>query len=736
MEPLAAGDPRIAGQFRLRARLGAGGMGRVYLGYSPAGRAVAVKICHPEFAADPLFVRRFAMEVDAARAVNGLFTAQVVDAGPDDSPPWLATSYVPGPSLYDAVNAHGPLPEAAVWRLTAGLAEALQAVHVRGLVHRDLKPTNVLLATDGPRVIDFGVARALDGASLTATGITFGTPSYMSPEQADGRPAGPESDVFALGCTLCFAAAGGTPFGDGDAPAVLYRVVHASPWLEAVPESLRGLIAACLAKNPADRPTLPQILHACQGRIDADYGVSGPSSFWPGEVAAVIARYQASLDGATAALEPEGEPTHAPGSLAAALRTGPPVTPRSGRSHAAPRLGSTGATPRADRRHAAPAPGGTAGALSRRRALAGLAGLSAVGLAAAGWALSRSVTGDGEVGGGRRAGETPDRLLWARPTGDQVSSGAAIADGVVYIGSDDGHIHAFEAASGRPVRTYPAGGAVSGAVTTADGVLFAGSADHRVYALSIAFGAPSWQYPTGGAVSCKPAVANGLVYVGSDDHHVYAFDVGSGQRKWAYPTGGPVRSSPQPTDVSYNDFVYVGSDDGYLYALNATSGALGWKFRTGGAVTSGLMTDSSGAVYAGGDAGVLYELSDGPLASVDAIWKFPDQGGIGAIQGSPVSYGQTLYVGAADSSVYAVGMDAGNKVWSYPTGGPVRSGLAVSGSVLYAGSDDGYLYAIDITTGDQLWRYRTGGPVRSQILVAGNAVYFGSLDHRVYALRA
>ena len=263
IEPLQAGDPRSAGEFRLRARLGAGGMGQVFLGYSPGGRAVAVKICHPEFAADPAFVRRFALEVDAARAVNGLYTAQVIDAGPDDIPPWLATSYVPGPSLYDAVRADGPLPELAVWRLAAGLAEALQAVHARGLVHRDLKPTNVLLAADGPRVIDFGIARALDGTSLTTTGIAFGTASYMSPEQAGGEEIGPASDVFALGCVLCFAATGGVPFGDGDPPAVLYRVIYAPPELGAVPAGLRDLVAACLAKNPAERLTLPQILRAC-----------------------------------------------------------------------------------------------------------------------------------------------------------------------------------------------------------------------------------------------------------------------------------------------------------------------------------------------------------------------------------------------------------------------------------------------------------------------------------------
>src|ERR1700756_4296639 len=162
MQPLTPSDPRVAGEFRLSARLGLGGMGRVFLGYSPGGRAVAVKICHPVLAADSAFVRRFAREVTAAQAVNGLFTAPVVAAGPYDNPPWLATAYVPGPSLQDYVKGFGPLPEPAVWRLAAGLAEALQAVHATGLVHRDLKPTNVLLAADGPRVIDFGISRAFD----------------------------------------------------------------------------------------------------------------------------------------------------------------------------------------------------------------------------------------------------------------------------------------------------------------------------------------------------------------------------------------------------------------------------------------------------------------------------------------------------------------------------------------------------------------------------------------------
>ena len=186
MKALAADDPRVIGEYRLRAQLGAGGMGRVYLGMSPAGRAVAIKVVRSDLADDAEFLRRFGQEVSAARAVSGIYTAPVVASGLSERPPWLATAFVPGPSLDQVVSEHGPLPESALGPLLAGLVEALQAIHACGVVHRDLKPANVLLAVDGPRVIDFGISRAADGTALTATGVVFGTPGYMSPEQAEG----------------------------------------------------------------------------------------------------------------------------------------------------------------------------------------------------------------------------------------------------------------------------------------------------------------------------------------------------------------------------------------------------------------------------------------------------------------------------------------------------------------------------------------------------------------------
>jgi len=247
---------------------------------------VAIKVLHPELARDATFRQRFDGEVAAARAVSGMYTAPVVAAGLDDDPPWLATAFVPGPSLAEVVAKHGPLPEPAVWRLAAGLAEALCAVHACGLVHRDLKPANVLLAADGPRVVDFGISRALEGTSVTTAGMLFGTPSYMSPEQAEGTVAGPASDVFSLGCLLSYAATGNAPFGGGSAASVLYRVVHSPADLGEIPGKLRDVILACLEKTPSERPRLTA--------LSTMVSHSGPAltatatSFWPEPVAGYI----------------------------------------------------------------------------------------------------------------------------------------------------------------------------------------------------------------------------------------------------------------------------------------------------------------------------------------------------------------------------------------------------------------------------------------------------------------
>ncbi|GAA0541354.1 hypothetical protein GCM10011581_37220 [Saccharopolyspora subtropica] len=302
MQPLLASDPTRVGDYRLLARLGRGAMGGVYLGRSRGGRVVAVKVIRPDLAEDPEFRERFRREALAARSVGGFWTAAVVDADPDAERPWLATEYVPGPTLHQAVVDHGPLPEPAVRSLAAGLAEALTAIHRVNLVHRDLKPANVLLGPDGPRVIDFGISRAMTGNALTATGMFLGTPGFFSPEQTQGGEVGPPSDVFSLGAVLVFAATGHGPFGDASTAALLYRVVHTEPDLSRVPDGLRPLLAACLAKNPAARPT-PSVL------LDQLGEASPQGNAWlPPAISDVIAQHATQMQQTANAPLPDTPP--------------------------------------------------------------------------------------------------------------------------------------------------------------------------------------------------------------------------------------------------------------------------------------------------------------------------------------------------------------------------------------------------------------------------------------------
>ncbi|MFD5712761.1 serine/threonine-protein kinase, partial [Streptomyces pharetrae] len=255
MQPLGVDEPTSVGPYRLLGRLGSGGMGRVYLGRSAGGRTVAVKTVHPHFALDEEFRARFRREVTAARRVGGAWTAPVLDADPEAPVPWVATAYAAGPSLTAAVAEHGALPARTVRALGAGLAEALAAVHGLGLVHRDVKPSNVLLTLDGPVLIDFGIARATDGtASLTSTGVSVGSPGYMSPEQILGKGITGAADVFSLGAVLAYAATGEPPFPGDSSAALLYKVVHEEPRLTGLDGELRDLVAACLAKDPDARP--------------------------------------------------------------------------------------------------------------------------------------------------------------------------------------------------------------------------------------------------------------------------------------------------------------------------------------------------------------------------------------------------------------------------------------------------------------------------------------------------
>jgi outer membrane protein assembly factor BamB/tRNA A-37 threonylcarbamoyl transferase component Bud32 len=790
VEPLAADDPWQIGPYRLRARLGAGGMGQVYLGYSPAGRAVAVKVIHRELAKDPMFRTRFRREVAAARAVSGAYTAPVTAAGPDDDPPWLATAFVPGPSLGDAVAEAGPLPELAVWKLAAGLVEALQAVHAAHLVHRDLKPANVLLATDGPRLIDFGISQAVANTRMTSTGLVVGTASFMSPEQAQGSNVGRPSDVFSLGSVIAFAALGTAPFGDGPLAATLYRVVNTDPTLEEIPAGLRKLVAACLAKTPAERPTLEWLVSAITMGLGPDAG-GGLTSFWPGVVSRMIVAFQdrlaAEIPGPTAVPNTAPDAAARPLTVLPGLAAAGLVAPAIGSGSTAVSAPPSAASPDSTAAHPAPAftatappdltaptspagppgsvppypaagvseypeyqgmpvpPGpGRQGGVTRRKLLVALGLTAAVGAAGAAWELSRGTPHDSASSGnhtssGHKTGAT-------HPASHPTQSPAA-------------------AASGHKIWAFTAGNSIWSSVVVAGGVVYFGSDDSSIYAVNASDGSKRWSHPTNGPVRSGLAVAGGAVYAGSYDGNLYALNASDGGKLWVYPassiasagvavadgkvysaalgivvlalragTGAKVweyaqGGSGQQGIAVVDHVVYVGSSSDEVFALRGNGGNVIWSASANGPMSSGLAV-AGGTVFAGSDDQNVYALD---ASNGSKLWTFP--AGAAVESGIAVASG-IVYVGSDDSTVYALSASRGEVIWKFATQSQVHSGIAVANGRVYVGSSDAHVYALNATTGREIWAFATEGPIESGITVADGVVYFGSTDNNLYAVQA
>ncbi|MEU9058269.1 serine/threonine-protein kinase [Streptomyces sp. NPDC048430] len=401
MDELRPQDPSCIGAYRLLARLGAGGMGQVYLGRSPGGRLVAVKVIRDEISDHPEALARFRREAATVEAVRSAYTAQLIEASLDTAPYWLATEYVEGPTLSAAVRADGPFPAGSAMKLFAALAEGLAAVHVHGVTHRDLKPQNVILSPQGPQLIDFGIARALGQTVLTRDGTGPGTPGFAAPEVVLRNEVGPAADVFALGATLAWTATGRPPFGSGDAAAVSYRAVHEEIDVAGVSPALAELIRDCAAKDPADRPDPAAVIARCavDSALATDFHYRALTR---AEAGAVPERTATALLPGDAAAQGRAA---APGSAASAPAALVPASAASTPGGTAVPAGPPGTTPYDDpeRRPAGPAHTGRRGAL-------GLAAVAAVLAASAtAWLLSgqpddRAAGAGGAAGAGRASG--------------------------------------------------------------------------------------------------------------------------------------------------------------------------------------------------------------------------------------------------------------------------------------------------------------------------------------------
>lgn len=654
--------PSYAGQYRLEGELGSGGMGVVHLARSTSGLRLAVKVVHARYAQDPEFRGRFRQEIAAARRVSGAFTASVVDADPEAGRPWMATLYIPGPTLAEHVKRNGTLPAARLRRLMAGLAEALRDIHRVGVVHRDLKPSNVLLAEDGPKVIDFGISRPSDSELHTETGKLIGTPPFMAPEQfRRPREVGPAADVFALGSVLVHAATGRGPFHSDSPYLVAYQVVHDEPDLTGVPEELAGLVARCLAKEPEDRPTPDELMTALRS-VSASYDTQ---AFIPAQREA--SPFESEVQ------EPSDE-----------------------RAEGVRRP-------------------------SRRRRLWVVGGVVALVLAVVGGGVGVLV-GSGAGGGEPRSGTSAgsDVRPWAVTL--HASSGVAASgmahcvagggrlyctrDGVLAaaVDPDDGHtlwVRAGEAGAG------------AGTPVLSGGLLHVvGQGGKRLTALDPATGRTRWSRDIT-AYAGRVAHAGGVVLLTGADSRVTALDSATGAVKWRRA----VRGLSLPTFRVYGDgLAYVTSGAGRggttVTAVDPETGGVRARWRMDGALTvvgarggAVWFTSTDSSSYT--DAVVRYEVVSGAVRRVALRYPLP-----GA---QVVVRGEVVYLLASGGAVVAVGMDAGGdgggaggeaggeaggrQLWRLETAVSLASAPVVAGGRLYFMAADGRLVAVDVGRG-------------------------------------
>ncbi|MFF5975434.1 protein kinase [Streptomyces sp. NPDC012769] len=658
-----AEGPDYAGEYRLQACLGAGGMGVVHLATSASGLRLAVKVVHAQYAEDPEFRARFRQEVAAARRVSGAFTAPVVDADPDAVRPWMATLYVPGPTLADQVKRSGPLSPAELRRLTAGLAEALRDIHRAGVVHRDLKPSNVLLTDSGPKVIDFGISRPVDSDLHTETGKLIGSPPFMAPEQFQRpREVGPSADVFALGSVLVHAATGHGPF-DSDSPYIVaYQVVHDEPDLTGVPDELAPLVARCLAKEPAERPTPAEIMAAllppsyeAAAFIPAQRRSPGPLPAAPGPAAS------ASPSGAWDADTP--------------VRAVPP--------------------PRKRRRLRLPV---TLGVL-----LALAAGGTVAVLAAQGGQRPAAPTRPAEAATSFPGWRTTLGKGRGEGGGDPTAPACTLAGGALYCSGPGAVVSRLDATTGRVVWARPAAGTsgaaapalLSGgaavAVTTATGEL-------RTYAAGT--GAPGWRTGSAAAETNRPA--GSVVVLAGGTGRLRAVDGATGRQVWRHALPG--HSAPQlgPYDSASGLLtVFEPTADAkhtVVSAVRPATGEVAWSHRLKGNLAP-VAYDREGALVLSAtyrdmqtEALVRHDPERRETRRVPLPYRI-DTASITVV-------GSTAYLLGRLGDLTAVDLAGQRVLWDLETGSRNVSALAPGeGDRLYVSASDGRLLAVDTAHG-------------------------------------
>ncbi|MFG2791469.1 PQQ-binding-like beta-propeller repeat protein [Streptomyces sp. NPDC048419] len=730
VDQLTQHDPRRIGPFEVLGRLGAGGMGLVYLARSASGRRVAIKTVRTELAEDQLFRVRFSREVEAARAVSGFYTAAVVDADARAAVPWLATAYVPAPSLEEIVNDCGPLPAQAVRWLAAGVAEALQSIHGAGLVHRDLKPSNVLVVEDGPRVIDFGIASGVSNTRLTMTNVAVGTPAYMSPEQAkDSRSVTGASDVFSLGSMLVFAATGHPPFHGANPVETVFMLLREGPDLEGLPDELRPLIESCMQMEATGRPN-PADLQAqlAPHLFGSGSDDSGTASAWLPEKAVAL------IEGRR-----NGRPAVKPGSQGG------------GRSGGGARPGGVPPLPSHDpvvpvpvgapdtgpvRLAGAQVPIGPGPRVSDVRAAAVKAPPPEAALAGA-WSKPRpGVNGADPVVPTALASSPPEAPAGWRPWRFRMSNDVwgtpSVAGDLVYVTSFE--VHALDVATGR--RRFKTRD-VAWSMAIADGRIHA-SDGPTLFALDCREGADLWRLSTDAWVYSLQA-DRGTVVTGTRGGGVQGWEASGGQKLWELTGAQTDFESPEAGPAVHDGTVYVWQD-ARLRALDARTGDERWSYPIGDAASCGgvplrVTYAPDGHVYVCAGSRVLaIDVASGRVRwhfEAPAVFLSPPTFAPG-----PAVTGGGIYLADYLGTVYALDATDGRDRWRIATESRASTEpVLVAAGHVHVGSGKG-LYTLDAVTGTPKWRFQSGGDIVGAPAVAEGRIHFGSTDHLLYTLKA
>ncbi|MFS8200536.1 PQQ-binding-like beta-propeller repeat protein [Streptomyces sp. CWNU-52B] len=744
VDQLTQHDPRRIGPFEVLGRLGAGGMGLVYLARSASGRRVAIKTVRTELAEDQLFRVRFSREVEAARAVSGFYTAAVVDADARAAVPWLATAYVPAPSLEEIVTECGPLPAQAVRWLAAGVAEALQSIHGAGLVHRDLKPSNVLVVEDGPRVIDFGIASGVSNTRLTMTNVAVGTPAYMSPEQAkDSRSVTGASDVFSLASMLVFAATGHAPFHGANPVETVFMLLREGPDLEGLPDELRPLIESCMQMEATARPN-PADLQAqlAPHLFNSGSDDSGTASAWLPERAVALIE---TRRGGRPAPKPASGSGRSGGRGAPVVPPPPPHDPPmppqppvpvgagAGRHGGAPDAGPV-------RLAGAQVPIGPGPRVADARAAAVKAPPPEAGLVAA-WSRPRpGVNGADPVAAGPVPVPAPvpgqdggsSWRPWRFRMSNDVWGTPAVAGDLVYVTSFE--VHALDVATGR--RRFKTRD-VAWSMAVADGRVHA-SDGPTLFALDAREGTDLWRLPADAWVYSLRA-DRGTVVTGTRGGGVQAWEAANGQKLWEITGAQTDFESPEAGPVVHDGTVFVWKD-ARLRALEARTGEERWSYPIGDAASCGgvpvrITHADDGYVYVSAGTRVLaIDVAGGHVRwhfEAPAVFLSPPTFAPG-----PAVTGGGVYLADYLGTVYALDATDGRDRWRIAT--EARSSVdpvLVSAGHVHVGSGKG-LYTLDAVTGTPKWRFQAGGDLVGAPVVADGRIHFGSTDHLLYTLKA